>query len=82
MSKWNKGTINHPKETITKKIKVPVRRNIKDNYIGMTKLMNCGLKATVLDYNGCKNLTVKFEDGVIRSGIRSDHFMDGKVAHP
>ena len=43
--------------------------------------MNCGLKATVIDYKDCKNLTIKFEDGCIREHIRSDHFMDGRVQH-
>lgn len=55
--------------------------NQKLKYLGMTRMMNCGMKATIIEYINCNNITVQFEDGVIRSNIRSDHFMDGKVRH-
>lgn len=43
--------------------------------------MQRGLNATIIEYNGCKDLTVQFEDGLIRRHVRSDHFMNGKVGH-
>ena len=52
---------------------------IRDKYIGIKKQMKCGLQATVIDYKDCKNLTIQFEDGFIKTGVRSDHFMNGKV---
>jgi hypothetical protein len=54
---------------------------VSNKYVGMTIKMNCGLNATCIDYKNCNNLTVRFEDGLIRTGIRSDHFINGKVAH-
>ena len=47
----------------------------------MTRMMNCGLSATVIEYKDCKNLTVQFEDGLTKHGVRSDHFMEGRVRH-
>ena len=52
----------------------------KNKYIGMTKKMNCGLNATIIDYNGCHDITIQFEDGYVRSGVRTDKFLSGKVA--
>lgn len=57
------------------------KSSVYEKYIGLTKKMNCGLKATVINYKDCKNLTIQFEDGLIKSGVRSDHFMEGKVKH-
>ena len=53
----------------------------RELYVGMTRKMNCGLNATIIDYKNYKNVTIQFEDGLIRTGIRSDHFRNGKVAH-
>ena len=53
----------------------------KDSYVGKTNIMNCGLKATVIEDFGCKDLTVQFEDGLIRKHRRRDHFDLGKIAH-
>lgn len=54
---------------------------INNKYVGMTKVMNCGLKATIIYYEKWNNITVRFEDGLIRTNIRTDHFMNGKVGH-
>lgn len=76
-SKWNTGCINHPD--------IPVENTKlgsgKKKYLGMTKRMNCGLRATIIEYIDSRNVTVQFEDGVIRKGVRTDHFMIGKVRH-
>jgi hypothetical protein len=44
-------------------------------------MMNCGMRATVIEDFGCNDITVKFEDGLIRKHIRRDKFREGKVAH-
>lgn len=54
---------------------------IRNSYVGKTKIMNCGMKATVIEDFGCKDLTVQFEDGLIRKHRRRDHFDLGKIAH-
>ena len=80
IAKWVYGNVRHPNTLEEKKPHVPQKRT-KDKYIGLTKKMNCGLFATVIDYKDCKNVTIQFEDGVIKEGVRSDHFMNGKVRH-
>lgn len=82
IAKWRNGTIKHP-DTIKKySEKSSIQRKpIKNKYIGLTKKMNCGLSATIIDYKNCKNVTIQFEDGLVKSGVRSDHFMEGKVRH-
>ncbi len=69
--KERKSNTKASKETKTK----------RNKYIGMTKVMNCGLSATVIDYQNCNNLTIQFEDGIVKHGVRADHFMEGKVLH-
>lgn len=53
----------------------------KDKYIGMTRKMSCGMNATVIDYQDCYHVTIRFDDGLIKTDVRSDHFMNGKVSH-
>ena len=53
----------------------------KEKYIGMTRTMNCGIKATVLEYNNCHDMTIQFEDGLIKYGVKMDKFKSGKVGH-
>ena len=83
LSTWRAGRVIHPnvrktyEEDRVKNAKKTTSK--KDKYIGLKKLMKCGLYATVIDYKDCKNLTIQFEDGYVKSGVRSDHFTEGKV---
>lgn len=57
-------------------------RNLqKKSYVGKTAIMNCGLKATVIEDFGCNNITVKFEDGLVKKNCRRDKFREGKIGH-
>ena len=49
--------------------------------VGQSLKMHCGLVATVIEDNGCMDITVKFEDGLIRKHCRRDKFREGKIAH-
>lgn len=51
-------------------------------WIGQARKANNGLYMTVIDYDGCNNLTIQFEDGYIVSNIKSSNFNKGKVSHP
>lgn len=53
----------------------------KISYIGKASIMNCGLKATVIEDFGCNNITVQFEDGLIKKNCRRDKFREGKIGH-
>lgn len=65
---------------LTADTQIEPKKSVKDKYLGMVRKMNCGLSATVIGYKDCKNLTIQFENGVIKQGVRSDHFMNGKVS--
>lgn len=56
-------------------------QKISETLVGCSKVMNCGLSATVIEDYGYKDITIKFEDGLIREHIRRDKFKEGKVAH-
>lgn len=54
----------------------------KSKYIGMHKIMNCGIGATVIDTDYAKGtVTVKFDDGFIKEAPRQS-FTTGTIKHP
>ena len=73
-----RGTIPNPniKEEVKK-----LAQHKRMSYVGRTKMMKCGVKATVLEDLGYQDITVQFEDGIIRKHRRRDHFDLGKIAH-
>ena len=46
--------------------------------IGLTKKMNCGLKATIIEYEISRKMKVRFENGVIKNCSWTD-FRDGTI---
>ncbi len=38
-------------------------------------------KATVIEDFGCNDITIQFEDGLIRKHRRRDKFREGNIAH-
>ena len=59
----------------------PIPRDKKMYYIGQTRTMSCGMKATIITYRGCDDIDVQFEDGSINKHKRTDAFQMGKIAH-
>ena len=49
--------------------------------IGQTRMMSCGIQATVIAYRGCKDIDIQFEDGVIREHRAMSEFNNGTIAH-
>ena len=44
------------------------KQNIKasvENRLGETRMMNCGMKTTIIRYEGNTNIDVRFEDGAV-----------------
>lgn len=50
--------------------------------VGQTKMMNCGMKCTVLKDKGIYDVTVEFEDGTVREGCSRAGFKNGTIANP
>ena len=55
--------------------------SMKQKYLGITRVMKCGLSATLIGHINYKNITIQFEDGLIKHGVRMDQFMNGEVSH-
>ena len=49
--------------------------------LGENIITNCGLKATIVEYNGSKDITVQFEDGYIVKGKTYFSFKRGHIRH-
>ena len=69
-SAFKKGSISNP--------------NIKasaETCLGDTRMMNCGMKATIIRYEGATEIDVRFEDGtVVKHGVYGN-FKKGEIAH-
>ena len=51
-----------------------------EEYMGKTKLMKCGLKATIIAYRNSKDIDVQFENGAIREHMAIDNFNMGRIS--
>ena len=47
--------------------------------IGEERIMNCGMKAKIIEYKNDKNIDIRFEDGHIRKHVRYGDFIKGNV---
>ena len=59
--------------------------NIKasaENRLGETRMMKCGMEATIIRYNRCDNINVRFEDGAVVKHRKYREFKKGEIANP
>lgn len=66
---FKKGEIAHPSTTAEARL-------------GETQMMNCGMEATIIRYNGVHDIDVRFEDGTVVEHKTYDAFKKGKIANP
>ena len=52
-----------------------------ENCLGKTKMMSCGMKATIIRYDGCNDIDVRFGDGTIAKHRTYDQFKKGNIAN-
>ena len=50
-----------------------IRAFVKDR-LGETRMMNCGMEATIIRYGGCNDIDVRFEDGAVAKHKLYDPF--------
>ena len=55
---------------------------LKKQRLGMTKLMNCGMKATIVEYFDSTDMTVQFEDGYVKKHVLFKAFAKGATTNP
>ena len=58
-----------------------VNPNIKASRLGETRMMNCGMEATIIRYGGATDIDVRFEDESVVEHRRYDSFKRGVIAH-
>lgn len=75
-----RGYIKHPDKE--KSCKNKERQLLRDKHIGETKIMNNGLRATIIDYNGRYDVDIQFEDDVVIKGICYSSWVKGESTHP
>ena len=68
---FKKGSITNPN------IKVSA-----ENCLGKTRMMNCGMEATIIRYGRYDDIDVCFKDGAIVEHRKYDSFKRGKIANP
>ena len=54
----------------------------KTDRLGETRMMNCDMEATIIRYNGVRDIDVRFEDGAMAKHKAYDSFKKGKIANP
>ena len=54
----------------------------KSKRIGTTVKMNCGMKATVIEYRNHKDIDIQFEDGTVIKKRQWDEFQNGSIQNP
>lgn len=58
------------------------RRSSLYSIKGQIKIMNCGMRAEVVEDNGCRDITVQFEDGFISYNRTRQEFRKGAIRNP
>ena len=58
-----------------------IRAFVKDR-LGETRMMNCGIEATIIRYESAKDMDVCFKDGAIVEHRKYDSFKRGEIANP
>lgn len=51
-------------------------------YIGQTKMMHCGMNATIVEYKSSCDIDVRFDDGIIVHQKSLSAFKGGRILHP
>ena len=75
---WSKGEIlNHSIKDCTWKQRLS-KENGKDR-IGETRMMNCGVEATIVKYNNRHDITVQFTDGSLNEHKSYGEFLCGEI---
>jgi hypothetical protein len=59
-----------------------LRGNSFKDHTGESRIMNNGMRATVVEYFNSKNMTVQFENGILVKEIKYGNFVRGEVKCP
>lgn len=57
-------------------------KNKRDDRIGMSLMMNCGMEAMIIEYRYARDIDVQFKDGTIVKNRTFGCFQKGEIANP
>ena len=67
---FKKGNIAHQKTNVSAEAR-----------LGETRMMNCGMEATIIRYESAKDMDVRFKDGTVVKDRRYEDFKKGKITN-
>lgn len=62
--------------------KIAIPANNKESRTGETKMMNCGMNATIINYNKAHDIDIQFEDGIVLKHKSYTSFKNGEILNP
>ena len=74
---FEKGNIGHPTVKYSKVSDKDIKR-----YLGMEKVMSCGMKATIIAYRNNVDIDIQFEDGTVVEHKTIHSFKTGYIKNP
>lgn len=74
------GYIKHPNHEISGIYKH--QNDLREKRIGQSKVMNNGMRATIVNYQNRFNIDVQFEDGTVIKSVVYNHWIEGNIKHP
>lgn len=85
--KWENGEIQNIKSLAhfrEGKIAIASKNNTSKalQRIGESRIMNCGLKATIVQYNKAHDISIQWDDGLIQSHKYYTDFINGTINYP
>ena len=58
-----------------------IARPAAENRLGETRMMNCGMEATIIRYGRYDDIDIRFEDGAVVEHKAYDTFKNGEISH-
>ena len=74
--------IKSPDISINSEFLDKIRAKFKNDLLGKTMKMNCGMDATCIAYRRIDNIDIQFEDGTIVQNKSKTSFILGQIANP
>ena len=75
--KFSRGRIAHPNIPV-----VTYSKMNKKNHTGESRVMNCGIVATIIQYRHNQDMDIQFADGTVVQNRRYSDFKRGCIANP
>lgn len=75
---FKQGYIAHPSINV---LKNKHDKRVEER-LGITRMMNCGMNATIIAYRNSHDIDVEFEDHIVVRNKMYQSFKNGHIAHP